>query len=145
VRLLECRCQNAVRPDSVNSGTQIREQRIIDPVEADLNWRIVGVADMNGDGAPDILLRNYMTADSKVWLMSGTQLSSTQALPSEPDANWQIGAIGDFNSDGYNDIVWRRACCSGENRIWLMNGTSLVSSVTLPAVADQTWQIVGPR
>jgi len=125
--------------------TTIREQRILDVAEPDLNWFIVGVADMDGDGYQDIVLRNYTTGENKVWLMNGTQLKATQTLPSEPDANWQIQAIGDFNSDGFNDIVWRRACCFGENRIWLMNRTALVWSVDLPPQPDQNWRIVGPR
>ena len=37
------------------------------PSEPDLNWRIVGAADFNSDGKPDILWRNFATGANMVW------------------------------------------------------------------------------
>ena len=124
------------------TGTQIRSQQVIDPTETDLNWYIVAVGDIDGDGTADILFRNYATGDNKAWLTGPAQWAT---LPAEPDTTWQIQGIADYNSDGFNDIVWRRLCCYGENRIWLMNRTALVSSINLSSRLDLNWRIVGPR
>jgi len=48
----------------------------------------------------------------------------------------------DFNSDGKPDIVWRNRS-TGQNSVWLMNGTALVSGASLTPVADANWEIVG--
>jgi len=34
-------------------------------------WHIVGLADFNGDGSPDILLENTVTGQRVVWIMGG--------------------------------------------------------------------------
>lgn len=46
----------------------------------------------------------------------------------------------DFNSDGKSDIVWQHA--AGNRAIWLMNGTTFGSSVSL-GVVDNSWEIKG--
>jgi hypothetical protein len=50
----------------------------------------------------------------------------------------------DFNADSSSDLVWRHQG-SGQNVLWYMNGTSLVSGTfTNPAVlADTRWTVVG--
>jgi hypothetical protein len=50
--------------------------------------------------------------------------------------------IVDFDGDGETDILWRHKT-SGQNAVWLMNGTTWSSTVRLPAVADTNWEIVG--
>jgi hypothetical protein len=48
----------------------------------------------------------------------------------------------DFNGDGYSDIAWRDG--SGDTAIWLMNGTTVLSSGGIGTVPT-TWSIVGQR
>jgi hypothetical protein len=47
----------------------------------------------------------------------------------------------DFNGDGQADIVWQNSS-TGERVIWLMNGTSHTSTVSLGTVAT-SWNIAG--
>ncbi len=47
----------------------------------------------------------------------------------------------DFNGDGKPDLVWRNGV-TGQNVVWLMNGTALLGQVLLPEVADTQWQLV---
>jgi hypothetical protein len=46
----------------------------------------------------------------------------------KPDASWHVVEIGDFNGDNQSDLLWRND--GGALAEWLMNGTTIVSSVT---------------
>jgi hypothetical protein len=50
-------------------------------------------------------------------------------------------ARGDFNGDGKADILWQNSS-TGQRGIWLMNGTTLQSTVSLETVAT-SWSIAG--
>jgi hypothetical protein len=52
------------------------------------------------------------------------------------------GVRGDFNNDGYVDLVWRHPS-SGENAIWLMQGTTYLSGLRIQSVTDANWRIAG--
>ena len=112
------------------------------PIANDLNWRIGGTGDFNGDGNIDIVLRNPVTDENIIWIMSGTTLSGIEFLPKAGDSNWQIQATGDFDLDGRPDIVFRNQA-TGDNIVWFMNGTTLAGIEFLPKVADTNWQIRG--
>ncbi len=65
------------------------------PQSADINWRIVGVADMNGDNNPDLVWQHTPTGMLAVWFMRGIEMSTTSYLnPSiVADTNWRIVAV----------------------------------------------------
>jgi hypothetical protein len=48
----------------------------------------------------------------------------------------------DFDGDGKTDILWRHKT-TGDNAVWLMNGTTWSNTVRLPAVTDTNWEIAG--
>src|SRR5207249_693501 len=113
-------------------------------------WSIVGSGDFNGDGQTDILWQNSGTGERVIWLMNGTSLSSTVSL-GIVGTSWNIGGAADFNGDGQTDILWQNsgitcAKCAlpirgtGERVIWLMNGTSLSSTVSL-GIVGTAWNI----
>jgi hypothetical protein len=100
--------------------------------------------DFNSDGKADILWRNQATGQNVVWLMDGTNLTTVVDLtslkyPNEPP-NWSIGGTGDFNSDGKEDILWRNSA-TGDNMMWLMDGTNMAQVRNLTPVADAFWDI----
>jgi hypothetical protein len=115
---------------------------------ADVNWQTVGTGDFNLDGKTDILWRHALSGQNVVWFMEGTSLVSGAFTnpPTLTDVRWRMSATGDYNDDGKVDIVWRHSE-SGQNVIWFMDGTNLISGTftnpsTLP---DNNWKIVGPR
>jgi hypothetical protein len=54
-----------------------------------------------------------------------------------------VGSVkGDFTADGKTDIVLRNYS-SGQNAVWVMNGTALTSTVDLPALPNLNFRIEG--
>jgi FG-GAP-like repeat/FG-GAP repeat len=58
------------------------------------------------------------------------------------EPNWKMAGSGDFNGDGKPDILWRNDA-SGENSIWLMNGTTPTNFLTITKVEDLNWKMAG--
>nr|MBW4504464.1 FG-GAP repeat protein [Scytonema hyalinum WJT4-NPBG1] len=46
--------------------------------------------------------------------------------------------IRDFNNDGNADILWRNET-TGQNAIWLMDGTNISQAVALPNAVPTVW------
>ena len=68
------------------------------------NWRVVGVADFNGDGKTDYLLYSASTRQTAIWSLSGPTLISGAYGPMIASGYTLIGAA-DFNADGKPDYV----------------------------------------
>ncbi|MGV0024358.1 FG-GAP repeat domain-containing protein [Phormidesmis priestleyi] len=79
----------------VMNGSTIVDQPLLPPVAPNLNWKIIGTRDLNNDGQSDIVWRNTATGDNTVWLMNGTSIANTVALP-KADPRWQL--IGFLNA-----------------------------------------------
>ena len=111
----------------------------------DLQWKVVGVGDFNGDGKSDLLWRHGGTGELGAWLMNG--LSRVIHAPLNPlfvtDQRWQVGAVTDANGDGKPDIIWQHT--DGTIMIWHMNGTSRVTFPTVPGGLPIGWTIAGPK
>ena len=59
------------------NGTSLATLATVTPgVVSDPNWKIVGVADFNNDGQPDILWQHQATGSLSAWLMNGTSLAA---------------------------------------------------------------------
>ena len=58
----------------------------------DVDWKVVKVADFDGDKKPDLLWNNRATGDLYVWLMDGTVVKGGSYLtPSrQADLSWQV-------------------------------------------------------
>ena len=105
------------------------------------SWHIAAAADFNGDGRTDIVWENTVSGDRGFWLLTGSVSAPTitwRDLAVVPTVLRIVGA-GDFNGDGQTDLVWENTS-TGKRVIWLMNGTTFVSSVSLGVVATD-WHI----
>ena len=101
------------------------------PVKPDASWLVAGIGDFNADGNSDLLWRNSTGALAE-WQMNGSTIASSGSptlagIAVTPDATWHIIEIGDFNGNSNSDILWRND--NGALAEWLMNGTSITSSV----------------
>jgi len=76
------------------NGTALNLSAFMNPATTgDVNWRAVGLEDLNGDGHPDLLLQNRLTGDMGVWYMNGPKLLLGKLLtPANAHGTWRIGA-----------------------------------------------------
>jgi hypothetical protein len=101
------------------------------------------VADFNGDGHPDWVLRNAGTSQTAIWYMNNNVFGSGAYGPTLA-AGWGLRGAADFNSDGHPDYglftfttrqtaIWY---LSGPTQIGTANGPTLPSGWALVATAD---------
>jgi endo-1,4-beta-xylanase len=113
-------------------------------------WTIVGVADMDRDGIPDLVWQNDLTRAVRTWYMAGplaTTLKTVAFQAPENYAGWKVIAVTDMNADGIPDLVWQ-ADASRQVGTWLMIGplaTSLRSVVFQVPNSYPGWRAVGPK
>lgn len=102
------------------------------------------VGDWSGDGAPDLLWRDYGALGINFfWKLWGNGVLGSQQLQfSLGDPAWRIEGTGDFNQDGWPDILWRHALY-GTNVLWYMKGASYLGGLTLRAEPDTAWRVGG--
>jgi hypothetical protein len=95
--------------------------------------------DFNGDGNSDLLLQKG--SNVMVDVLNGTSIASS-ATTTAP-VGQAVEAAADFNGDGKTDIVLQSTSGvpNGTPYIWLMNGTSVTSTVTL-ANPGSSWHII---
>ena len=107
-------------------------------------WKVVALADFNGDGQTDILFL-HDTGFLAVWYMNGTTYLSGGILDINPLADiWKIRGSMDFDGDGQIDLLLENT--SGELVVWQMNGVTRTGGFILQtSFADPAWRIVGPK
>jgi len=113
-------------------------------------WNVVGAADMNGDGFPDLVFQNSLTGDIYVWYMQGaTLISGAYINPSNPGPGWTVAAVGDLNGDGFADIVVQKKLLTPDNSsgtvyVWYMqNDTQIGGGFLAPANPGPAWNVAG--
>jgi hypothetical protein len=124
---------------------------------ADINWKMVGIADFNGDGYPDILWRNSSNGMNLVWYMGPSATGPTKIgkafLNTVGDLNWEIVGTADFNGDGHPDILWKNTSLGMTVVVvWYMNGVTQSNwsyynngyyTMYVPGQAGLPWNLVG--
>jgi hypothetical protein len=93
-------------------------------VSSDLpNWRVAGLADLDGDGFFDVVWQERATSRVTVWYMDGdgTSRRSWRWLSETTLTGWKVIGLADFNSDGTPDLVWQNDS-SREITVWYMGG-----------------------
>ncbi|MBA4147341.1 MAG: FG-GAP repeat protein [Verrucomicrobia bacterium] len=113
--------------------------------QAGVAWDMAGTGDFNYDGKADIIWRNYTTGSNVVWLMDGTNFIEALNFPGTTNLTWHLVGVGDFNQDGKDDLLWRfygnDGIRNGNNAIWYMDGTNLLSNVNIDAETNLDWEI----
>jgi hypothetical protein len=123
----------ATSADSDGSGTSATSAATAAVVDAAKD-------DFNGDAMSDVVLQNIFTnGNVMIDLMNGTSITSSYTVTNPQGLNYRVAAMADFNHDGNADIVLQNPGFAPQ--IWLMNGSTIASSVSL-AAPPSSWHIV---
>jgi hypothetical protein len=128
----------------VMNGASAAQIGRITPRNPGPNMKVVGVADFDGDGHPDILFQDCVTGDLNLWYMRGTtRVSASSTRPAQPGLGWRIVAVGDLNGDGRADILLQQVT-SGNLYAWYMqNGKLYASRGLTPNNPGPGWKVLG--
>jgi FG-GAP-like repeat len=119
----------------LQNGTTIRTISVGQTI-ADLNWQVVGTADVNYDGQLDILWRHRILGNAGWWLMLPAAADTTRpsnVLTVEntvTDPDWVTAGTGDYDRDGKVDILWHHRP-TGQALWWQMQQGRLIGAASL--------------
>jgi FG-GAP-like repeat len=111
-------------------------------------WRLAAVADMDGNGVPDLVWQNDTTRAVGTWYMGGPQGTTVlrvayQAPGSYP--GWTLVAVADMNRDGVPDLIWQNDN-TRQVGTWYMSGPQALTSIGVAYQAPGSypgWKVVG--
>jgi hypothetical protein len=109
-------------------------------------WRIVGIADLDGDRHPDLIWQQDGTNMVNVWYMGGVDGNTVLNAKnlSGPQPGWRIVGTADLDNNGHPDLIWQE---DGTNApaAWYMGGAdgSTVLSGKVLRGPQPGWRIVG--
>jgi hypothetical protein len=106
----------------------------------DLNWKIVGTADLFHAGNTDLIWQNHASGDIVWWDINGAIVASGY-ISTVSDRNWTIVATTDLFHNGDTDLIWQNTA-TGAIVYWELNAGALVGSGYLTTLSDLNWQIV---
>lgn len=96
----------------------------------DTSWQFVAMADLNGDGHKDLVLR-HTSGGMSAWMLYDNQVVETSYLSiTSIDPAWKIRGAGDLNGDRKADLVLQHAT-TGELTVWFMDGFRVASTAWL--------------
>jgi len=110
----------------------------------DPNNQVVGVADLNGDGFPDLVFQNRVSRAISFVAMQGMQTVGGMTFPLVPAAGNNVVGLGDFNGDGSPDLLFQNAT-TGQLTYWLLDHTAFLGGGNLPAPFSLDWKVGGGR
>ena len=123
-------------------GLSLVDGQLLSPSQVGDSWTIVGSADFNLDGHPDIVWQRG--AQVAVWLMNGTTMMAGGVVAEDLFGNvpFTVRAVGDFDGDGRPDLVIQRG--NGEIEAWVIYSLGIFRTPFTPShVSDRDWVIVG--
>lgn len=107
---------------------------------SDLNWRIQGAGDFDGDLDDELIWRHATTSQMAMWEFSGRTLVNGNVFATVSSGDWRTQGFGDFNRDGRDDILFRHATTDAV-AVWDMNGRTIVNGNVVANVSSPNWVI----
>jgi hypothetical protein len=110
-------------------------------------WSVVAVADMNGDGSPDLVWQNASSGEVVVDYYGGTggaTMTGSAVLNSGAGtAGSVVVAAADFDGNGTPDLVWQNQT-TWQVTVNYYQGTTLIGAACLSCgINTANWQVVG--
>ncbi len=105
-----------------------------------MDLRVFGVADLDGDGDVDLLLRNpSIDSPAIAYEMNGIMYKSTHNLdPQNVSQQYEIMAVSEGTVSAKADIFWQRTGLDQTVVRWKLNGFTKVAAESAPLVNHST-------
>ncbi|MFC1845223.1 choice-of-anchor Q domain-containing protein, partial [Thermodesulfobacteriota bacterium] len=106
--------------------------------------KVTGIADFDGNGTADVLLRNKVNGKWHLFLMNGASNVPNYNIGLPLDLNLEVAGIADFDGDvnGTADLLLRNKV-NGKWHLFLMNGASNVPNYAIPLPQDLNMEVAG--
>lgn len=106
---------------------------------------VVGLADLNSDGWPDIIFQ-HQRGSLFVWYMRDNKILGTGGIPSDGTVvpiSFQLFGTADFNHDGQMDVLFRNQYY-GNVGMWYLRNQRIIGGASFrgPVLG---WKLVGPK
>src|ERR1022692_1257880 len=109
-------------------------------------WLLVGAADFDGNGTPDLVYQNTQTGQVNVNYYAGTNFAGWACLSCGIDTtNWRVVAVADFDGNGTPDLVYQNTQTHQVNVDYYggTGGATFIGWACLSCGIDTTtWQVV---
>jgi hypothetical protein len=127
-------------------GTTLLDRETISPLPA-TGWKVVGVADLNADGHPALILQKTSTWQIVVHYLGGphgTTVTATEELVGD-FTGWTAAGMQDMNGDGHPDLILFNG--AGQTMVRYFGGSLGVTPLgasSLDGVGSPGWKSVVP-
>lgn len=110
------------------------QQPLVWLADLPFSWDVAAVADLDGNGRDDVVVRDLSTRALELWRTDGARVVSRESLPAV-ELPWEALGAPDLDGNGRHDLLWREIA-TGRVVAWLMRGAWVLSEVDLGAAAD---------
>ena len=109
----------------------------------DLDWQLAWLADLNGDGRDDVLLRGANGEWHYSPTLHGRQRLAAGGADLPSDVEWRLAGIGDLNGDARDDVLLRHS--GGRWQYRAMDGGERIAAESGPpkVTSNAQWRIAG--
>ncbi len=111
-------------------------------------WSVVSMADLDGNGKPDLIWQNDATRQVVAWYMGGAkgeQYQSFAWLQSSNMPGWSLVSAADLDGNGKPDLIWQEDA-TRKVAVWFMGGMQgsvFQSFAWLEGTGTPGWKVVG--
>jgi len=113
-------------------------------------WKVVGAADFDGNGTPDLVWQNTATQQVIVYYYGGaggTVFQSWAYLYTGSAPGWAVVGAADMNGDGVPDLIWQNKA-TGQVDVYFYGGAggavnqgwNWINSTGVPG-----WSVIVPK